>query len=87
MKVYTSLLSIVAVLSLLIMLFIAVEGRTGETCQCYYIGDCYYDENNIGYRYYWCGGACAAYGSWEIHPRCIAPELKVIGTNRTITVR
>jgi len=85
MKALYSFFTIIAVLALVVLLFVSVDARRGETCPCTFIGDCYYD-GNIGYRYYQCGASCAAYSGWQVATRCIPPELTVIGEDRTIVV-
>jgi len=65
----------VAVLALVFLILVSVEGRIGQSRQCYYVGDCQYDENKLGHRSYWCGGSYAAYGSGDvIDYRCEYPN-------------
>ena len=76
MNVARSLFSIVAAIALVILLFVSVEGRFGEGRQCYYVGNCQFDENGVGYLYYQCFGAFAAYSEWRVDSRCQIPEWK-----------
>jgi hypothetical protein len=80
MNVMRNLFSIVAVLALVILLFISVESRRlgGESCQCFLVGECQFDEQGTGYRYRMCGGACAAYSSWIVDMRCARPIVKTL---------
>lgn len=70
-----ALFGIVAVLAIVVFLFISVEGRRSESCQCFYVGECQYDENNVGYKYYMCRGACVGYSDWRVDSRCFQPKL------------
>jgi hypothetical protein len=76
MNVMRSLFSIVVVIALVVLLFIAVSAKNSESCQCYFIGECEFDENGVGYRYHWCGGSCAGYASWEPYAACRDPNYK-----------
>jgi len=76
MNVYRSLFSIVAVIALVILLFVSVEARFGESRQCYFIGECRFDNQGVGYRYYQCFGAFAAYSEWRVDSRCQIPGWK-----------
>ncbi len=76
MNVWRSLFGVVAVLALILFLFVAVEGRMGESRQCYFVGECQFDENGVGYRYYQCTGAYAAYSNWRVDSRCQIPGWK-----------
>jgi len=79
MHVMRSLFSIVAVLALLIFLFISVEADfgKGESCQCFFIGDCQFDDWGVGYKYYLCRGACAGYSHWQVDNRCRIPKINI----------
>lgn len=73
MKVIRAVFSIVAVVSLVLLLFVFVEGRS-ESRQCFYSGECVYDENKIGFRYYQCLGSYAAYSHVIQDTRCMYPD-------------
>ena len=45
-----------------------------ESCPCQFIGECTFDEAGVPYKYYWCGGSCAAYSGWRVDMRCGANE-------------
>ena len=70
MKVMKSLFAIVSVIALLILLFVSVEGRGGESCQCFFAGECIFDDHGVGYKYYYCRGSCAPYSGWVPDYRC-----------------
>ena len=74
MKANSIALVIAAVLALVFLILISVEARMRQSCQCYYTGECGYDDNKVGFRYHWCGGSCSAYSNWQIEPRCVYPE-------------
>lgn len=77
MKVAKSFFGIVVAIGLVLMLFAAVDAdfRSGETCQCFFIGECAYDENGVGYMYRLCRGSCAAYSAWWPDTRCRQPQI------------
>jgi len=85
MKVIRSLFSILAAIALVILLFVAVEGRIGSNRQCYFVGECVYDEDKVGYRYYQCFGSYAAYSSLIQDTRCVYPEKMPRGVRRLFT--
>jgi len=62
------LFSVIAVLSLVLMFVVSVEGKFSG-CQCHFIGDCVYDEQGYGMKYYFCGN-CNAYSGWRYHQGC-----------------
>ena len=77
MKVMFVLFSVVAVLALVAMLFISVQARRSESCQCFYVGECSYDDQGVGYKYYLCRGSCAGYSAWVADPRCQTPGITI----------
>jgi len=85
MKVIRSLFSILAVIALVIFLFVVVEGRMGGNRQCYFIGECEYDDHHIGFRYLQCTGSYYAYSDWVREPRCVYPEEMPRGVRRLFT--
>lgn len=76
MQVYRSLFGIVVVVAVVLLLFEAVEGRMSQSCVCYFVGNCEYDDDHIGYRYRQCTGSCYAYSGWEYEPKCKYPNQK-----------
>ena len=77
MRFAKTLFGIVAAIGVVIMFFAAVDAdfRKGETCQCFFVGNCTYDENGVGYRYHYCRGSCAAYSSWWVDTKCNQPKI------------
>ncbi len=69
-----AVLAVVIIVALLAVI-VLVDGFRSESCQCQYIGPCEFDAQG-GYRYYQCGGSCAAYSSWHYYPRCLDPNYK-----------
>lgn len=69
-KAVLAIVFIVALLAVIVL----VDGFR-DSCQCQYIGPCEVDETG-SYRYYQCGGSCAAYSSWHYYPRCLDPNYK-----------
>jgi hypothetical protein len=76
MKVYRALFGISVAVAIVVFLFLAVEGRMNQGAQCYFVGNCEYDDNHVGYRYHQCFGSYAAYSSWMSEPRCVYPNEK-----------
>ncbi len=76
MQVYRALFGIVAAVALVLLLFQTADGRMSEGRQCYYVGDCVYDDNHVGFRYYQCFGSYAAYSNWIQDTRCSYPHEK-----------
>ena len=76
--------NIVVAIALLILLFASVDAdfRRGENCQCFFIGDCAFDEHGVGYRYHLCRGSCAAYSSWWTDTRCVPPQVIPLPQNQ-----
>ncbi len=77
MNVERNLFGIAVAVALVILLFVSVDAdfRSGENCQCFFIGECAYDENGVGYMYRLCRGSCAAYSSWWPDTRCVQPVI------------
>jgi len=76
MNVMRSLFGITVVVALVLFLFVAVEGSMSQSCQCYFVGSCEYDEHHIGFRYRQCTGSCYAYSDWMREPKCQYPNEK-----------
>ncbi|MBI4146909.1 hypothetical protein HY489_06255 [Candidatus Woesearchaeota archaeon] len=54
----------------LLLLFVSVvEARRSESCQCFLLPGCSFDDGK-GYRYRECRGSCAAYGGWTRDYSC-----------------
>jgi hypothetical protein len=82
MQVYRAIFGIVVAISLVLFLFQAVEGRMGDGRQCYFVGNCEYDDNQAGYRYYQCFGSYASYSHWEQDARCKYPNEKPMSVRK-----
>ncbi len=80
MNVARNLFGIVVAVALVILLFVSVgaDFRSGENCQCFFIGECEFDENGVGYNYRLCRGSCAAYSAWWPDTRCRQPVIEPI---------
>jgi len=75
MNVARNLFGIVVAVAFVILLFTSVgaDFRSCENCQCFFVGECEFDENGVGYNYRLCRGSCAAYSAWWPDTRCRQP--------------
>ncbi|RJQ19957.1 hypothetical protein C4580_04705 [Candidatus Woesearchaeota archaeon] len=64
------LFKLTAAVSLLLFFLVGAEAKFSESCQCFLLPDCGFDENGIGYKYRQCKGSCAAYSGWVEDSRC-----------------
>jgi len=74
MTVMRNLFAIVVAISLVILLFVSVQGGSGDR-QCFFVGECQYDDRGVPYRYYNCRGAYAAYSEWRVDMMCTPVEM------------
>jgi len=49
---------------------IVIVRASFQGCHCQYIGPCHFNEEGVGYRYYWCGN-CDTYSGWAKDFRCV----------------
>ena len=75
------ILGTVAILALL-ALFAHAGKLGGESCQCFFTGQCRYENHGfgefVGYNLHVCRGSCAAYNwGWVEDRRCMYPEKTV----------
>lgn len=66
-KVVLAVVLVVALLAAIVLVQADFPG-----CHCQYIGPCHFNEEGVGYRYYWCGN-CDAYSGWARDFKCRLP--------------
>lgn len=74
MKVIHAIIGIVAIVVVAVLIFLSVEGRMNQGAQCYFVGNCEYDDNHVGFHYYQCFGSYASYSNWWQDSRCQYPN-------------
>lgn len=64
------LFKLTAAVALFLLFLMVADAEFSESCQCFLLPGCEFDENGISYRYRQCGGSCAAYSGWTENYGC-----------------